>query len=137
MKSLKYALLGMAFSVLAACSQQAHATLQPGDQAPAFTAPAWLAGEGFSHWLDTPHQPFDFSGDTPVECSLIGQIAFDAALFGTAANNGQMIAEVSANSKANEVFSAIGMQVTGRQVSHGAARPASLLGLPALFRKRA
>src|SRR5690606_11104265 len=59
-----------------------------------------------------------------VECSLIGQIAFDAALFGTAANNGQMIAEVSTNSKANEVFYAIGMQVTGRQVSHGAARPA-------------
>jgi environmental stress-induced protein Ves len=36
-----------------------------------------LAGEGFSHWLDTPHQPFDFSGDTPVECSLIGGTTTD------------------------------------------------------------
>lgn len=86
-----------------------------------------------------PRRPEIGAGEfaSSVECSLIGQIAFDAALFGTAANNGQMIAEVSANSKANELFSAIGMQVTGRQVSHGAARPASLLGLPALFRKRA
>lgn len=36
-----------------------------------------LAGEGFSHWLDTPHRPFDFSGDTPVECSLIGGSSTD------------------------------------------------------------
>src|SRR5690606_38172759 len=42
-----------------------------------------------------------------VECRLIGQIGFDAATFGTAANNGQMIAEVSANHKANEAFAAI------------------------------
>jgi pilus assembly protein CpaE len=72
-----------------------------------------------------------------VESRLIGQIGFDAATFGTAANNGQMIAEVSANHKANEVFSAIGMQVTGRQVSHGASKSASLLKLPTLFKKRA
>ncbi|MNL38735.1 hypothetical protein D3C87_1609700 [compost metagenome] len=72
-----------------------------------------------------------------VECSLIGQIGFDAALFGTAANNGQMIAEVSANNKINEVFSAIGMQVTGRQASYGTSKSASLLKLPSLFKKRA
>ncbi len=72
-----------------------------------------------------------------VESRLIGQIGFDAATFGTAANNGQMIAEVSANHKANEVYRAIGMQVTGRQVSHGASKSASLLKLPTLFKKRA
>ncbi len=72
-----------------------------------------------------------------VECSLIGQIAFDAALFGTAANNGQMIAEVSANNKVNDIFNAMGMQVTGRLPAHGAAKSASLLKLPSLFRKRA
>jgi len=72
-----------------------------------------------------------------VECRLIGQIGFDAATFGTAANNGQMIAEVSANHKANEAFAAIGMQVTGRQVSHGIGKAASLLKLPTLFKKRA
>ncbi len=72
-----------------------------------------------------------------VECRLLGQIGFDAALFGTAANNGQMIAEVSANNKVNEVFSSIGMQVTGRQASHSASKASSLLKLPTLFKKRA
>ncbi|ODT71937.1 MAG: CtpF protein [Pelagibacterium sp. SCN 63-23] len=72
-----------------------------------------------------------------VECRLLGQIGFDAALFGTAANNGQMIAEVSANNKVNEVFASIGMQVTGRQVAHGTGKTSSLLKLPTLFKKRA
>ncbi|MBE7734206.1 AAA family ATPase [Devosia faecipullorum] len=72
-----------------------------------------------------------------VESRLLGQIGFDAALFGTAANNGQMIAEVSANNKVNEAFSSIGMQVTGRQAVHGASRATSLLKLPTLFKKRA
>jgi len=59
-------------------------------------------------------------------------------LFGTAANNGQMIAEVSANNKANEIYRAIGMHVTGRQASHSASKATSLLTtLPALFKKRA
>lgn len=72
-----------------------------------------------------------------VECSLIGQVGFDAALFGTAANNGQMIAEVSANNKINDIFIAIGMQVTGRQIPQGAGKSSSLLKLPSLFKKRA
>jgi pilus assembly protein CpaE len=72
-----------------------------------------------------------------VECQLIGQVPFDAALFGTAANNGQMIAEVSANNKINDVYSAIGMHVTGRQATHQAGRSSSLMKLPALFKKRA
>src|SRR3569833_2138344 len=49
-----------------------------------------------------------------VECKLLGQIAFDPATFGTAANNGQMLAEVSANNRATEIFRVIGMHVTGR-----------------------
>lgn len=72
-----------------------------------------------------------------VECRLLGQIGFDAALFGTAANNGQMIAEVSANNKVNDIYRAIGMQVTGRQVAHGMTKSGSLLKLPPLFKKRA
>jgi pilus assembly protein CpaE len=72
-----------------------------------------------------------------VECALIGQIGFDAALFGTAANNGQMIAEVSSNNKINDVFAAIGMHVTGRQAVPGAGKSSSLLKLPSLFKKRA
>jgi len=72
-----------------------------------------------------------------VECGLIGQIGFDAALFGTAANNGQMIAEVAANNKVNEVYRNIGMQVTGRQPSHGAGKSAGLMKLPSFLKKRA
>jgi Flp pilus assembly protein, ATPase CpaE len=72
-----------------------------------------------------------------IECALVGQIGFDAALFGTAANNGQMIAEVAANNKINDVFRSIGMHVTGRQDAHGGARTGSLIKLPSLFRKRA
>lgn len=45
-----------------------------------------------------------------VTCS----IPFDAQLFGTAANNGQMIAEVQAGSKANEAFTQIASLLTGR-----------------------
>jgi len=77
----------------------------------------------------------EFSGS--VECPLLGQIPFDAALFGTAANNGQMIAEIAANNKINEVFAAIGLHVTGRQAGHGASRAASLIKLPSFLRKRA
>ncbi len=51
---------------------------------------------------------------TSVECRLLGQIAFDAATFGTASNNGQMIAEVSANHRSNEIYRTVAMHVTGR-----------------------
>jgi len=51
---------------------------------------------------------------TSVECKLLGQIPFDPATFGTAANNGQMLAEVSANNRINDIFRVIGMHVTGR-----------------------
>ena len=71
-----------------------------------------------------------------VECHLLGQVPFDAQLFGTAANNGQMIAEVSANNKINDVYRAIGLHVTGRQAAHMGGKSSSLR-LPSLFKKRA
>jgi pilus assembly protein CpaE len=77
----------------------------------------------------------EFAGS--VECGLIGQIGFDPALFGTAANNGQMIAEVSANNKVNEVYRNVGMQVTGRQPTHGTGKSAGLMKLPSFLKKRA
>ena len=63
-----------------------------------------------------PRRPEIAAGEfaSSVECRLLGQIGFDAATFGTAANNGQMVAEVAANHRANDVFRAIGMHVTGR-----------------------
>ncbi|HTO28975.1 MAG TPA: AAA family ATPase [Devosia sp.] len=72
-----------------------------------------------------------------VECQLIGQLAFDAALFGTAANNGQMIAEVAANNKINDVYRAIGMHVTGRQATHAGGKSSSMMKLPSFLKKRA
>ena len=41
-------------------------------------------------------------------------IPFDPQIFGTAANNGQMIAEVAANHKAAEIFRQLAQVLTGR-----------------------
>lgn len=89
--------------------------------------------------VGVPRRPEITPGEfaTSVECQLVGQIAFDAALFGTAANNGQMIAEVAANNKVNDIYKAVGMHVTGRTAAHSGGKSASLLKLPALFKKRA
>jgi pilus assembly protein CpaE len=72
-----------------------------------------------------------------IECQLIGQVPFDAALFGTAANNGQMIAEVSANNKINDVYRAVSLHVTGRQPTQASGRSSGLMKLPSFLRKRA
>lgn len=72
-----------------------------------------------------------------IECRLIGQVPFDAALFGTASNNGQMIAEVAANNKINDTYRAIGLHVTGRQVSLSNGKTGSLVKLPSFLKKRA
>jgi len=69
-----------------------------------------------------------------VDCTLLGQIPFDAALFGTAANNGQMIAEIAASNKINDIYKAVGLMVTGRSVPEGSGKAASLL--TNLFSKR-
>ncbi|CAH1660806.1 Type II/IV secretion system ATPase TadZ/CpaE, associated with Flp pilus assembly [Hyphomicrobiales bacterium] len=45
---------------------------------------------------------------------VLSTIPFDAHLFGTAANNGQMIAEIQAGSKASEAFTQIASALTGR-----------------------
>ena len=72
---------------------------------------------------------------TSVECKLRGQIGFDAATFGTAANHGQMIAEVAANNRANETFKVIGMHVTGRNTPERAVNR-SPLKLPTFLKKK-
>ena len=45
---------------------------------------------------------------------VLSTVPFDAQLFGTAANNGQMLAEVQAGSKATEAFTQIASALTGR-----------------------
>ena len=61
-----------------------------------------------------------------IECRLIGQIPFDPGTFGTAANNGQMLAEVSANHKANDIFRHIGQHVIGRSSGEHSGKSGSL-----------
>lgn len=73
---------------------------------------------------------------TSVECKLLGQLGFDAATFGTAANNGQMIAEVSANHRSGEMFRTIAMHVTGRNTPERSTSKMSSLKLPTFLKRR-
>jgi pilus assembly protein CpaE len=49
-----------------------------------------------------------------IESPPIASIPFDAQMFGSAANNGQMIAEISANHRTTEMFLQIAQRLTGR-----------------------
>jgi pilus assembly protein CpaE len=49
-----------------------------------------------------------------IEIQPIATIPFDPQMFGSAANNGQMIAEVSANHRTTEMFLQIAQRMTGR-----------------------
>ncbi len=49
-----------------------------------------------------------------IESEPIASIPFEPQLFGSAANNGQMIAEISANHRATEMFLHIAQRLTGR-----------------------
>jgi pilus assembly protein CpaE len=49
-----------------------------------------------------------------MENQPIAAIPFDPRMFGTAANNGQMIAEISANHRISKTFVQIAQQLTGR-----------------------
>jgi pilus assembly protein CpaE len=52
-----------------------------------------------------------------IEIQPIVTIPFDPQMFGSAANNGQMIAEVSANHRTTEMFLQIAQRLTGRSES--------------------
>jgi pilus assembly protein CpaE len=49
-----------------------------------------------------------------IESDPIAIIPFDPQLFGSAANNGQMIAEIAANHRVTEIFLQIAQRMTGR-----------------------
>jgi len=49
-----------------------------------------------------------------IESEPIVSIPFDPQMFGSAANNGQMIAEISANHRSTELFLQIAQRLTGR-----------------------
>ncbi len=50
-----------------------------------------------------------------IETAPVAAIPFDSKIFGTAANNGQMVAEVAASHRASLIFQQIARQLTGRQ----------------------
>ncbi len=79
-------------------------------------------------------KPAEFMKALDVEASAT--IAFEPHGFGTASNNGQMIAEVSASHKANESFLEIARTVTGRLESR-AQKKTLLDPLVSRFLKRA
>jgi pilus assembly protein CpaE len=49
-----------------------------------------------------------------IECPPIASIPFDPQIFGLAANNGQMIAEISESHRTTEMFLQIAQRLTGR-----------------------
>lgn len=86
MNTITRSLVLAALALTSACSFQARATLQPGDPAPDFSAPAWLAGEPFDYSLskalrDGPVVLYFFpAANTPgcnIEASLFSQAVDD------------------------------------------------------------
>ncbi|HMK79683.1 MAG TPA: CtpF protein [Xanthobacteraceae bacterium] len=71
-------------------------------------------------------KPADFA--KALEFDPIASIPFEPQVFGTAANNGQMIAEVSANHRAAETFRTLAQSLTGRAETKR-ARPSILTPL--------
>jgi pilus assembly protein CpaE len=61
-----------------------------------------------------------------LECDVFASIPFDPVLFGTAANNGQMLTEVQAKSKAVEYINDLARKIAGRGESK-ASKSSSLL----------
>jgi pilus assembly protein CpaE len=57
-------------------------------------------------------KPVDFA--KALEFEPVASIPFEPALFGTAANNGQMVAEVSSGHRATETFRQLAQTLTGR-----------------------
>jgi pilus assembly protein CpaE len=49
-----------------------------------------------------------------IESQPIATLPFDPQMFGSAANNGQMIAEISANHRTTEMFLQMAQRLTGR-----------------------
>ena len=49
-----------------------------------------------------------------IETAPVAAIPFDSKMFGTAANNGQMISELSKGHRASQIFQQIARQLTGR-----------------------
>jgi len=85
--------------------------------------------------VGVPKRPEISPGDfaKALESNPLAVIPFEPQLFGSAANNGQMIAEVSANHKTADMFRQMALTLTGRTESK---RPrGGLLALPPILSK--
>lgn len=80
-------------------------------------------------------KPEDFA--RALELPILSVIPFEPALFGTAANNGQMIAELDVKHPIGETFRTIASVVTGRSEVRRQKKPASLSFLSRLRGKAA
>jgi len=112
MHALKSAAAALAFIVAAACAQPASATLKPGDAAPDFTAPGWLAGEAFQFTLsdalrEGPVVLYFFPAANTPGCNLEASLfsrnidAFrekGATVIGVTAGNTDQLREFSSDS---------------------------------------
>jgi pilus assembly protein CpaE len=70
-----------------------------------------------------------------IESPPVAAIPFDSKMFGTAANNGQMIAELSSSHKVAGIFQQLAQDLTGRMDSKK-AKPGLLSPLLGMFLKR-
>lgn len=111
MNRFKRSVVLAALALASACSFQAQATLRPGDEAPDFKAPAWLAGEAFEYSLadalrDGPVVLYFFpAANTPgcnIEAALFSQAmerfkARGVSVIGVTAGNTEQLREFSAD----------------------------------------
>ncbi|CAI9413811.1 hypothetical protein ANOBCDAF_03042 [Pleomorphomonas sp. T1.2MG-36] len=67
-------------------------------------------------------KPADFQKALQLDPAAI--IPFDAALFGTATNNGQMISEINARSPIAQIFETLAARLTGRTTVRGGRKSA-------------
>ncbi|PTW62711.1 pilus assembly protein CpaE [Breoghania corrubedonensis] len=79
-------------------------------------------------------KPADFA--EALELTIGASIPFDPQLFGTAANNGQMIAELGGKSEVCETIKAIAQITTGRREIHQSRRRSALTPLLQKLRGR-
>ncbi len=61
-----------------------------------------------------------------LDCEVAGALQFDPALFGTAANNGQMLSEVQPKAKSVEALMDVARKVLGRSDAKGSASRSSI-----------
>ena len=85
--------------------------------------------------VGVPKRPEISPGDfaKALESNPLAVIPFEPQLFGSAANNGQMIAEVSANHKIAEMFRQMALTLTGR--TEAKRSRGGLLALPPILSK--